>query len=431
MIQHFKHTLANGLRLVTVPMPHLHCAEMVCYVGVGSRYETAADAGISHFLEHMLFRGTERLPSSLEVERAFESIGGAINAATDAESTCFHSRLSPEYLARAAELFAELLLRPRWSDLETERRIILEEALEDLSEQGELINPDILTNQLFWPGHPLSQPIIGSAESLRAIDLAQLQEFHRRHYTPANTVIAITGKIFPEAALEAVGRAFGDWRGGPSAVPVAAPPATGEKPATVWVHDSNSQLTVQLAWQVPGRDSVHALPLRIWRRILSWGGTSRLMLQLREKLGLTYNVEANLILYQDCGCLTVDLAVHPDNLVASVREVLAIASGMRRERVSAEELARVKRNFHFALDYSFDHTDDMSVRFGWGELLGYSRSIEQDRSEVDALDAGRLQQTARELLLPGRLRAAVVGPWRERERQEVEKLISAWETGKF
>lgn len=427
MIQHHLATLANGLRVVTVPMPHLHCIELVCYVGVGSRHETPATAGVSHFLEHMLFRGTAALPTSLDVERAFESIGGAVNAATDAESTCYHSRLRPESLERGAELFAELLLRPRWRDLETERKIILEEALEDLSESGELINPDILTNQLFWPGHPLSQPIIGSDESLRRLDLEALRQHHRRYYTPANTVIAVTGRVTPEAARAAVERAFGHWQGELPAAPVTAPEPTGSKPELVWVRDSSSQLTVQLAWQVPGRTSPHALPLRVWRRILSWGGTSRLMLQLREKLGLTYNVEANLALYSDCGCLTVDLAVHPDNLVESIREVLAIVSGMRNEPVGAEELEQVRRNIHFDLDYSFDHTDEMSVRYGWGELLGCCRSIEQDRRETDAIDAAQLQRTARELLLPARLRAAVVGPWRDQERRQVEALIHGWQ----
>lgn len=427
MITCHKHTLANGLRVVSVPMPHLHHVEMVCYVGVGSRYETAEVAGISHFLEHMLFRGGEAFASSLEVERAFEEIGGAVNAATDAETTCYHSRLRPEYLARGAELFAELLRRPRWNEIETERRIILEEALEDLNEQGQIINPDVLTNQLFWPGHPLSRPIIGDAASLQQIDRDALEAHHRAYYTPGNTVIAVAGRLDPEQAATAVDAAFGDW---PAAtLPAAASSAellTAGEPQLVWAEDSSSQLIVQLAWQIPGRTGVSALPLRIWRRILSWGGTSRLMLQLRENLGLTYNVEANLNFYRECGCLSVDLAVHPDNLLASVREVLNIVSQMRSEPVPDEELERIKRNFRFDLDYSLDHTDDQAIRYGWGELVGYRRDIDQDRAEVEQIDAALLQKTARELLLPHRLRAAVVGPLRKGDRRELETMLAGW-----
>jgi len=427
MITCHTHTLANGLRVVSVPMPHLHHVEMVCYVGVGSRHEAAEVAGVSHFLEHMLFRGSAALPSSLEVERAFEAIGGAVNAATDAETTCYHSRLRPEFIARGAELFAELLLRPRWNELETERRIILEEALEDLNEQGELINPDVLTNQLFWPGHPLSRPIIGDADSLRRIDRAALEAHHRAYYTPENTVVAVVGRLDPEQATAAVAKAFGDW---PAGDPVASPPSAAllvqGAPQLVWAEDSSSQLVVQIAWQIPGRDSASALPLRLWRRILSWGGTSRLMLQLRENLGLTYNVEANLNFYRECGCLSVDLAVHPDNLLESVREVLKIMAELREHPVPDEELERVRRNFRFDLDYSLDHTDDQAVRYGWGELVGYRRELEQDRDEVARIDAALLQQTARELLLPQRLRAAVVGPLRKGERQELERMLAQW-----
>lgn len=422
-----KTVLANGLTLITVPMPHLHSTEMVCYVGAGSRFETPSNAGISHFLEHMLFRGTEHYPTSLDVERAFEAIGGAVNAATDAESTCYHSRVRAEYLPRAAAQFADLLRRPRWNELETEKRIILEEAMEDLNEQGENINPDQLTNQLLWPGHPLSQPIIGDAAALQRLTLADLKAYHQRYYSPRNTVIAVTGLVEHAAALAAVESAFADWQGDAPElpVPVAEPPPV--TPASCWVRDSSSQILVQLAWRTPGRQSDYPLPLRTWRRILSWGGTSRLMLRLREELGLTYNVEANLALYQECGCLSVDLALQPDNLTAGLSEVLGIFHEMRRQPVTVEELERAKRNFRYDMEYSLDHTDEMAIRYGWGELVGYTRSVEQDLHDMQAVSAGQLLETAGELFTPDNLKLAVVGPWTDRLRSEGEALISGWQ----
>ena len=137
-------TLANGVRLVTVPMPHLHTAELVCYLAVGGRNEPPEVSGISHFLEHMIFRGTAEYANSTELERAFEAIGGAVNASTDAETTCFHSRLHPDYLAEGVALFASMLRRPLFKDIDVERRIILEEAREDYNEQGVQINLDNL-----------------------------------------------------------------------------------------------------------------------------------------------------------------------------------------------------------------------------------------------------------------------------------------------
>jgi predicted Zn-dependent peptidase len=417
--------LDNGLRIVAVPQPHLHVCEMACYVGVGGRYEPAALAGISHFLEHMLFRGTRDYPDSLTLERAFEAIGGTVNAATDAESTCYFSRLHPDQLATGAELFASLLRRPIWPDIETERRIIVEEALEDLNEHGAMINPDVLTGRLHWPDHPLSQPIIGTDESLKAIGLDALIAFHQHYYTPGNTVIVVSGRIDVEATHRLVSAVFSDWQGASPSPPIAAPPPTADnQPQSVWVNDSSSQIAVQISLQLPGRHDPDAFAMRIWRRLLSWGATSRLMLRLREELGLTYHVEANLVLLADTGCLTVDLSVNPDNLYLAIYEVLDILKNMRRTPVPKEELQRVVSNFCFDLEFSRDHADEMTVRHGWGELVNYHRSIEDDLQSVAALTSEQLQNAARRLIIPTQLALAIVGPFTPEDRSKTAKLLS-------
>ncbi|TYO99321.1 putative Zn-dependent peptidase [Geothermobacter ehrlichii] len=415
--------LANGLRLVVVRMPHLHSVEMVCYVGVGGRNETRPTAGISHFVEHMLFRGCDGYPDSITLERAFEDIGGGANATTDVETTCYFSRLHPERLEEGARLFAALLRTPYWREMETERRIILEEAREDWNEQGEIINPDTLTNALLWPGTALGQPLIGTAESLQALASADLRGHHARYYAPANVVIVLAGRVEPDRALAAVDRAFGDWRvAGPDFTKVSLPTMQG--PASVWVRDSASQINVQFALRLPwGREGSGAFPLRIWRRILSWGGGSRLMLRLREELGLTYHVEAALHLLADTGTLTIDLALQPDNLVRGVSEVLLQLRRMVEEPPAVDELARAVRNFRYDLDYSRDIPEEMAVRYGWGELVGYRRSIEQDLAAAEALTPAMMRQVAEEVVRSDRLALAVVGPWRPEQREAVERLL--------
>lgn len=424
MDEYFLDTLPNGLRVVTVEMPHLHSAEVVCYVGVGSRFETPECAGISHFLEHMLFRGTAEFADSLELERAFEAIGGAVNAATDAETTCYHSRVHPDQLERGLAIFASMLLRPKLADLEVERRIILEEASEDLNERGEQISPDNLTAALLWPRLPLGMPTIGTRDSILAVDRAALLAHLERHYTPANTVIAVTGRVRRSAVLGAVQRHFACWQGTePAAAPagLAEPDAGG--PESVWVQDSDSQVSLQFAFRLPGRASEHAVALRVLRRVLSWGGTSRLMLHLRERLGLTYNAEANLALYDDCGVLAVDLAVNPENTVAAAREVLQVIDELCREPVPEEELQRVIQGYLFDLDFSMDHTEDLAIRYGWGTLVGYRRTLADDRRELAAATSAALLRSARERLVPGALKLAVVGPWKKQDRKAVEELL--------
>lgn len=420
----------NGLRLLTVEMPHLHSAEMLCYVGVGSRYESESEGGISHFLEHMLFRGTEDYPKSFCLEAAFESIGGAVNASTDAEATCYHTRFHPDRLDRCAQLFASLLRRPLLEGIEVERRIIMEEALEDYNEQGVEINADNLTSRLLWPGHPLSQPTIGTRDSLAAMTVAALQRYHQTFYTPHNTVLAIAGAITHTAAQQAIAAAFADWRG-----PLAPRPQPWQEskeetsgPESVWVHDSDSQVGVQLAFRLPGRNDARQMDLRVLRRLLTGGGTSRLLLRLREELGLTYSVDAALSLFAESGCLSIDLAVTPENLVAAVREVLLVLGEIRAKVVGDEELQRLKVGYLYDLDFSQDHTDEMATRYGWGELCGMLRTTEDDRQAVIAITADSLQRTAQTLLTPQQLKLAVVGPFRRRDQKEIATLLKDFTT---
>jgi predicted Zn-dependent peptidase len=420
----------NGLRLLTIEMPHLHSAEMLCYVGVGSRYEAESEGGISHFLEHMLFRGTEDYPKSFCLEAAFESIGGAVNASTDAEATCYHTRFHPDRLDLCAQLFASLLRRPLLSGIEVERRIIMEEALEDYNEQGAEVNPDNLTSRLLWPGHPLSQPTIGTRDSLTTMSVAALQRYHQSFYTPHNTVIAIAGAIEHTAAQRAVAAAFADWTGKPAPLPRPwqEPKEEMSGPESVWVHDSDSQVGVQLAFRLPGRNDARQMDLRVLRRLLTGGGTSRLLLRLREELGLTYSVDAAVSLFAESGCLSIDLAVAPENLLAATREVLLVLAEIRTCAISTEELERLKDGYLYDLDFSQDHTDEMATRYGWGELCGMLRTTEDDRQAVIAITAASLQRTAQELLTPQRLKLAVVGPFRRRDQKEIATLLGAFGT---
>lgn len=430
MRDYFKETLSNGLRVVTVEMPHLHSVETACYVGVGGRNETAELAGISHFLEHMLFRGTADHPSSLLLEQAFEAIGGAVNAATDTETTCFHSRLHPDRIGEGLALFAGMLRRPLFEELEIERRIVLEEALEDLNEHGEDINPDNLTARMLWPDSPLSLPTIGTRKTLERMDTAHLRHHHATFYTPANTVLVAAGRVRHEEVVAAAQRHFGDWaRPTPPQTELWRPGDRSGKAETAWVKDSDSQVTLQLAFPAPGRRNGPVMALRLLRRILCWGATSRLMLRLRENLGLTYHVETPLSLFEECGCLSVDLAVAPANLTVAVQETLAVLADLSREPLGEEEMERVVRGYLYDLDFSRDHPEDLAMRYGWGELTGYLRTVEEDRREMAAVTAQALRNAARDVFFGGKPRTAVIGPYRKQDRAKVEKLLTEFPQG--
>ncbi|HEY5673118.1 MAG TPA: pitrilysin family protein [Malonomonas sp.] len=419
-------TLANGVRLVTVPMPHLHTAELVCYLAVGGRNEAPEFSGISHFLEHMIFRGTAEYATSTELERAFEAIGGAVNASTDVETTCFHSRLHPDYLAEGMALFASMLRRPLFKEMDVERRIILEEAREDYNEQGVQINPDNLMVGLLWPDHPLGESLIGTTETLNRIDRTALEEYYRRWYVPKNLVISACGKVDREQVRQLVEKEFADWQttAPPAILPAPTTPQPGEK--SCWVFDSDSQVSVQLAFRLPGRKDARTLPLRLLRRLLSCGGGARLPLRLREELGLTYAVDANCSLLDDTGYLAVDLSVAPENLQRTVAELLKVLDELRRKPVPQHELSAAVRTYLFDLEFSRDQTESMAVRYGWGAQVDYLRTFEQDCAELQQLTVEQVHQAAIELFSAETMKLVVVGPWSPADRTAIDRLLNSF-----
>jgi len=427
MQEYFCNTLDNGLRVISVPMPHHHSAEVMIYVGVGSRYETARNAGVSHFLEHMLFKGTQDFPTGLALERAFEAVGGSANAATDCETTCFHSRVHPDHIASGIALFASMMQRPLFKDMTMERRVILEEAMGDLNETGRQINSDNIIASLLYPNHPLGQPTVGNRPAIERLTLRQLQQHHTTYYTPRNAVLTVAGPVIHHEVVAAAKEHFSQWQGDRAPAPKAWTDFSGTDRSVRWVRDAGSQVSLQLAFLLPGRNSEHAVNLRVIRRLLGWGGMSRLMLRLREELGLTYAVDAALALYADAGTLAIDLAVSAENLDKATAAILEIVTELHNIKVDDDELSHSLNCYRCDLDYSRDQVDEMALRYTWGELTGSSRTISDDLAGIDKVTAVGLRQTARELLTPANLRGAIVGPYRTRDRKAVDKIIADWQ----
>lgn len=422
MISCYRKVLPNGLRLSVARLPHLHSAEIAIYLKVGGRHDPIGKEGLSHFLEHMLFRGTMEYPTTLELETAFESLGGSVNAATDADSTCFYARIHPHHACEGIGIFASMLLRPTLAGVEVEKRIITEEALEDTNESGEDVNTDNLSSKLLWPGHPLGMPTVGTLRSISAFTEQDLREHMARYYVPCNTVVTVVGDVDPEAFFSVCERSFENWTGPP-------PPESSlvsdhqDGPASLFVKDPDSQTAMQFAFRGYGRHDRRIMAVRLIRRILCGGGSSRLLMSLREGLGIAYSVNAGISAYEETGCFAVDLATAPDNLCLAVEEVLKETRRLTREPIGDDELERVKRGYYFDLEYSRDSTYEIGVRYGWGELMGMRSDIEQDQDESAAVTKEMILETARDMFAPSKLNLVVVGPCKASARRNVDKLL--------
>lgn len=418
-------TLENGLRLVAVEMPHLNSAEVALYVKAGGRNDSRDKAGMAHFLEHMLFRGTREYPTTLELESAFEAIGGSVNASTDEETTCYFSRVHPRHLAQGVEILSSMVLRPLLAGIETERRIIVEEALEDINEQGAEINTHNLASAMMWPDHPLGMPTIGYLNTIRSITVGDLAEYLDRHYTPGNAIVVAAGNMRGDDFFAACASAFGSWM--PKPVPAIVGAARQqEEPRMLFVTDSDSQLHLQVSFRGFARQDPRIMATRLIRRILCGGGSSRLHLTLRERLGIVYSVEAGIAAYEETGAFAVELSTSPENLEKAVQEVLRETLELSAAPISADELDRIRNSYFFDLEYSKDSTYEMQVRYGWGELVGLVRSISDDYAEAAAIDTAAVQAAAAALFAPRNLNLVVVGPWQEHDRQGVERQVEEY-----
>ena len=425
-VRTFLHTLDNGLRVVCVEMPHLHSAELAIYFKVGGRNDPPGREGLSHFLEHILFRGTAEFPSSLAIESAFESIGGAPNAATDAESTYYYSRVHPDSIKRGMEIFASMLMMPLLAGIDIEKRIVAEEAREDLNEQGDEVNPDTIVSRMLWPRHPLGMPTIGTLESIAAIETSDLEQHLKSYYVPSNAVLVVSGPVKNLSVLAAARDCFGKWADERSPV---TPLVTLRRfsPQIRCEQDSDSQMNLQMAFLGFARDDRRFMALRFLRRILAGGGSSRLHLRLREELGIVYSVDGAIGAYDETGCLAFDLSTAPDTLINAVESAFEELLRISATPVPEEELERVRNSYIFDLEFSRDSAYEMGGRYGWGELMGVVRSIEEDQKEARRLTAAEIQETARALFAPENLRLVVVGPWKRGMKKLLRELVATYQ----
>lgn len=423
-MQHQINTLANGLRVISVPLPHLHSVELALYVKVGARNDPPGRSGLSHFLEHMLFRGTSDYASALEIETAFEELGGSVNAATDADSTCFYARIHPSHVEQGLAILASMLLRPTLQGIELERRIIAEEALEDINEQGTITNPDLVMGRLLWPGHPLGGATVGSLEDIGRISRADLQHHLAAWYRPGNAVVAAAGPHDPAALLAAAQHCFGNWQPQPTPATSVVPTRKQDSPRTAFVQDADSQITLQLAFPAFRRNDPRMTGLKMLRRLLAGGGCSRLHLKLREELGLVYAVESAIGAYDETGCITIDCATAPENLTPVIAAIRDQLRQVGQDPIPQQELERVRTAYLADLDYSRDSVTDMGARYGWGALMGVLRSIDDDQQLLQQVTAADLGALARELFQPDNRFLAVIGPLETIDRPAIERLLA-------
>jgi len=418
-------TLENGLGVTTVPLPHLHTAVCALYVKVGARFEVPDDSGLSHFVEHMLFRGTERYPSSLALNTAIEQIGSTLHAETGRDYTLFQLALEPQYVPAAIELLGELLGRPRFSDIELERALILEEINEDYDEQGVEINADDIARGLVFEDHPLGQRIIGPRANVERFTPADVRRHFSAFYGARNANLCVAGPVHHGPIVEAATRALTAMPAGARAeVPAAPPPVAG--PRLRHVSDAGSQTSLAVVFRaVPELDPAYIALLALLR-VLDDGMSTRLHYRLADQKGLAYSIHAAIEPLADAALFEITGATANAKVPALVKELLALLSGLRRGEVTADELAKARVRYRYETLASIDDAAAMAGWFGGTALYYPPPTLSARLAAMAAIEVDDVVRVADQVLTPDKLAVAAVGTLSRARLGELKQTISDW-----
>jgi predicted Zn-dependent peptidase len=415
---HRQTTLDNGLRVITETMSQTRSVAICIFIGVGSRYESEPQAGVSHFIEHLCFKGTTKRPSSQEISEAIEGVGGIINAGTDKELTVYWCKVAQPHFTLALDVLADIILNSRFepAEIERERQVITEEINMSLDSPSQLVN--MLIDELLWPGHPLGRDIAGTKESVAAINREMIVDYLGHKYLPANTVVSIAGAGEHGEMVGAVEKALGGWTEiRPD--PTYSPYKEREFPRLRIEAKETEQAHLCLA--LSGLPQLHPkrFTLDLLDVILGKGMSSRLFTEIRDRLGLAYSIHSYAEHFADTGSIAVYAGVEPKNLRVAVKAILEQLARLK-EPVPQAELTKAKELSKGRLLLSMEDSRAVAGWTGGQEILTRRiLSVDQVIAIIDAITAEEIKELAQELLVSNQLRLAVVGPVADEPLEEL------------
>jgi predicted Zn-dependent peptidase len=429
-LNHFMNILPNELTVVTVEMPHIHTMEVSMFVRAGLRFENQQNNGISHFLEHMMFRGNRKYTDSIALNMEFEKIGQDLRASTLGEYTQYGFSPHISGLERGMEIFSEFFNSPTFPEIEIERGIILEEYYEDLNEEG--VNVDINNHacKLLYPGTPMSWPTIGTEESIKNVSVEMLREYFDSHYVPGNMVLAMAGPIRHERNLRLSEKYFSNLLNG--VTPISKNHFIGSilenqiKPQFLFQHDSDSQIELQICFRSCSYNHENFLTLGLISRIFDDGFTSRLQRVLREERGLVYSVECRATSMSDIGTMDFDVTVRPEKLIEVSQVLIQEIKNFILNGPSDEEVAHVKKRYMFDLDLEIDDPYKQVIRYAFPHLYSEEMSLEEERNQVMEISKDKIVEVAKRTFSKENLNLILVGPFTPELKHDVEHLIEVY-----
>lgn len=406
-----EHTLSNGLRIMMAPVHSFQSVSLGIFVKIGSRYEREAEAGISHFIEHMLFKGTSQRPSARLIAEAIEGVGGVSNAYTSQESTVYYAKVAASQVNTAIDVLTDMVLHPLFeaSEFEKERYVIGEELDMIYDAPDNWVN--VLLDQVLWPNHPLGRNVVGTHESLTSMSHAGLLSYFKAAYHPGNVLVAVGGAFEPDQVVAELDTRLAEWQPGTLPEFETAPPTQTQ---ARWHVEDRPIEQGHLCLAVPGLSRRHPqrYALSVLNTVLGEGMSSRLFLNIREERGLAYAVDSGLNLLQDTGDLVIYAGVDPDRAEEALQAILSELERLCQEPVPAPELRKakeyIKGRLVLGLEDSFSQASWVAYQALFLEQVKTPAEVLQAYDEVTAED---VISVAQNLLKPSLYNLAAVGPF--------------------
>ncbi len=407
---HRVHTLPGGARLVVESMPERHSTSVVLMFAGGSRLEDDRLAGVSHFIEHLFFKGTRKRPSSKEIADAIEGVGGFVNASTDKELTAYWARVPAEHTALGLDVLFDIVANSKLdeADVERERMVILEELRMYQDQPQDYVQN--LFEELIWPGHALGRDIAGTEESVSGLTRDDILEYADARYRLPNLVVGAAGALEEAETLRMVTDALSLQPELDGAFTAAAPPSL-ESPRVLVRRRDTEQAHICLGARAFSYLHPDRYALDLFNTVLGEGMSSRLFLNIRERLGLAYDVHSFTQKHRDTGYLGVYIGVDPGKAVDAVNAAMAELRGLSEREVSREELVRAKEFTKGRLRLELETTNGVAFWLTYQELLlGGIKTIEEEITLVDSVTAADVKRVAEEVLA-GAMQMSVIGPF--------------------
>lgn len=408
-MNHARTVLGNGLRVLVAPMPEARSASIAVVIGAGSRYERREENGLSHFLEHILFKGSAKRPTAPDISQAIESVGGMINAWTDKELTGFWARVPARHYLIALDVIADMLRNPmlREADVASEKNVIVEELRMYLDTPQDLVHT--IADALLFPSSPLGWEVLGRAAVILEISADELRRHMDRLYVPERTVVAIAGPLDVAEAEQAVAAHFGDVPPRPAATFVSAGAPSPYRRKMRAKRGEQAHLAV--AWRGVSQAHEDKFALDMLNAVLGEGMSSRLFSELRERMSLAYDVHSYNANYIDAGMVGIYAGVAPARTGEAHAAALREVEKLIREPVGEAELLRVRDFVKGRLELRLEDTRGVATWIAGQELLlGRIRSVEEWSQIIDAVSAEDIQRVTATYLRPQDAYTSVVGP---------------------